>query len=485
MKKKNLLFLSPAIQEQNAYTDTCLDLTFDSVPSPGTVGSLAIYKKNGEKIDEIKMEDTPVDSGGLYDSTHVDIIGLPTSDNGERVRTVNYYPVTVTGNTVRIKPHYGVLEYDTEYYVTIDQGVILSEGFEGIPANEWTFKTRPATPALTLDTITVADSGEADFRTIQAAIDHAAAIGKDVPVTVYIKNGIYQELLFVRSKNNLTISGESRAGVIIRYGNYEAFNPGVGAGAARPEFGVDHITSGGRSIFLIESADNLRIENLTMENTHIKTGNGDQAEVFYFNAPANTLAVINCDLISKQDTVNVKGYCWFYNDLIAGDVDFIWGSPVVALFEMCEIRSVSSRGYILQARVPGQTDKGFVLLNCSLTASQGVSAGTTYLARSAHNGSYYDNIAFVRTKMDFHIAATGWMVEDGQSPNPAIATANSGWKEYESANPEGSLLDVSQRLAVVQLQLSENEYKAGYQTREQIMEAYTINQGGDLSWMTP
>lgn len=483
--RKNILFLFPEIQEQNAYVDTYLDVTFDSVPVLGTSGSIAIYKKDGEKIDEIKIEDTPVKSDELYDSTHVDIVGLPTSDNNERVRTVNYYPVTVMGNTVRIKPHYAVLEYDTEYYVIIDEDVIVDYDFEGISADEWTFKTRSEAPPFTIEIITVSESKEADFRTIQAAIDHAAAIGKDAQITIYIKNGIYEELLFIRNKNNLTIRGESREGVIIRYSNYEAFNPGVGASAARPEFGVDYITSGGRSMFLIESANNLRIENLTMENTHIKMGSGDQAEVLYFNAIAHTLAVVNCDLISKQDTVNVKGYCWFYNDLISGDVDFIWGSPAVALFEVCEIRSISSSGYILQARVLGEMDKGFVLLNCSLTADEGVSDSTTYLARSAHNDLYYDNIAFIHTRMGSHITAVGWRIETGQLPNPAIANAYSGWKEYESVNLEGLFIDISERFPEVQYQLSEDEYETGYQDREQIMEAYTINQGGDLSWMTP
>lgn len=483
MKNKEFLFLSPAIEEQNAYVDTYLDITFDTIPALGTSGSISIYNKEGIKVDEIKMEDTHVDSNGLYNSTKVDIIGLPTSANDNRVRAVNYYPVTITGKTVRIKPHYAVLEYDTRYYVTIDQGVILCEGFEGIAAEQWVFKTTSTMPSLSLETITVGDDPQADFRTIQAAIDHAAKIGKDTPVTVYIKNGIYQELLFLRSKNNLTVKGESRDGVILRYANYEALNPGVGASATRPEFGVDNMTSGGRSIFLIETAGNLRFEDLTMENTHVKTGSGDQAEVVYFNATTHTLIVANCNLISKQDTINVKGYCWFYNSFIAGDVDFIWGSPVVALFEACEIRSVSSAGYILQARAQGETDKGFVFLNCTLTKSQGVSDGTTYLARSAHNDSYYDNIAFINTKMDSHIASIGWRVEPGESPNPAIADRSSGWKEYASTDLNGILLDLSGRLAEVQYQLTHDEYKDGYQDREQIMETYTANVGEDLSWM--
>ncbi|MDU1905321.1 MAG: pectinesterase family protein [Dysgonomonas sp.] len=477
--------LSPTSSEQNAYIDTYLNITFDKTPTLGSKGSISIYKKDGTKVDEIKLDDKHVTSNGLYNSTKLDIIGLPNQANGNRLRAVNYYPVSISGNTVKIKPHYGVLEYDTEYYVTIDADAVVSEGFEGITENEWTFKTKATVPALTLETIIVDDDGQADFRTIQAAIDHAAQIGKDNKVTIYIKNGVYEELLYVRSKNNLTIRGESREGVIIRYDNCDALNPGVGATAVRPTFGEDKITNGGRAIFLVETANNLRFENLTMENTHIKTGTGDQAEVIYFNATTSTLVFVNCNLISKQDTINVKGYCWFYNSLIAGDVDFIWGGAVVALFEECEIRSVSSGGYVLQARVPeaNKTDKGFVFLNCSLTKGEGVIDGTTYLGRSSYNNSYYDNIAFINCKMDSHISTKGWQVDAGKSPTPAIASINGGWKEYGSTNLTGGLLDISNRLENVQYQLTTAEFEAGYQNRTQIMEAYTTYMGKDLSWM--
>lgn len=57
----------------------------------------------------------------------------------KRYRIVNYEPVTLDGNTVTIRPHYDVLEYGTEYYVTIDKGALTAEGFVGIAAKEWSF----------------------------------------------------------------------------------------------------------------------------------------------------------------------------------------------------------------------------------------------------------------------------------------------------------------------------------------------------------
>ena len=40
------------------------------------------------------------------------------------------------------------------------------------------------------------------------------------------------------------------------------------------------------------------------------------------------------NFVSYQDTLQVKGYSWFYDCFVTGDVDFIWGSANAALFEL-------------------------------------------------------------------------------------------------------------------------------------------------------
>src|SRR5690606_5407754 len=146
---------------------------------------------------------------------------------------------------------------------------------------------------------------------------------------------------------------------------------------------------------------------------------GGQAEVIYFNNDTGRLIVTDSSFISEQDTVQVKGYSWFYRSLIAGNVDFIWGNNRVALFEESEIRTLGdsrgngSGGYILQARTVTAADKGFVFLNSSLTRGLGPLAHTvaddvTWLARSGGSATYYDNVVFVNTKMDAHIQPAGW-----------------------------------------------------------------------------
>jgi pectin methylesterase-like acyl-CoA thioesterase len=123
-----------------------------------------------------------------------------------------------------------------------------------------------------------------------------------------------------------------------------------------------------------------------------------------------------------------------HNSLIAGHVDYIWGYPEACLFEDCEIRSRAG-GYLIQARVPSVSNKGFVFLNCKLTAESGVKDGSMYLARSGGSTEYFDNVVFVNCTMGPVIAPTGWHTD--KAPNPSTPTATSGWREYGSVDASG------------------------------------------------
>jgi pectate lyase len=107
----------------------------------------------------------------------------------------------------------------------------------------------------------------------------------------------------------------------------------------------------------------LTLENLTLRNT-TQRGNtrSGQAETVYFNSDGGRLVAKNASFFSEQDTIQVKGYAWFWRTLIEGNVDFIWGANRAALFEESELRSVgdsgnpASGGYVVQARtVSGKT----------------------------------------------------------------------------------------------------------------------------------
>ena len=447
---------------EEVYIDGELSVEFQSVPNMGTEGQIRIFSKNGTLVDMIDMKDvtaTPVQmTNDTPYNTTIDFIG---PESLKRWRAVYYRPVRIEGKKVMIRPHSNVLEYGKSYYLTIDQEAFVAEGFKGITEGEITFNTKSAPSSKS--EITVAKNGEADFRTIQGAIDWAYSCGPNTPVTINIKNGTYEETIFARQNNNITIKGESRDGVILQYCNAEELANGVGGSVSmKARTGESIGKSGGRAVILFENCKGIRFENMTMKNTYGKPG---QAEVIYNNSNgAYTLTFVNCSLISLQDTFNTKGYCWMYNCLVEGDCDFIWGSPKTCLFEKCEIRAAGD-GYIVQARCMDSKDKGFVFLGCNLTKNDGVKAGMMYLARSSGSTDYYDNVTYINCSMSDVIASSGWYSKP--APNPASASAAMGWKEYGSTDNEGGNLSVSNRLQA-SYQMTEAEYSAGFKDRETI-----------------
>ena len=421
-----------------------------TTPKLGTSGLIQVFDANDKLVDKIDMADmatvTVLSDGTMVPKeqmnqetvlhTFLDML------HSSRYRPVHYTPIRVSGKNVIIKLHNEALTFGGSYYVTVDESVFGMAVAKGDAP--FTVKAKPSG-----NTLTVAPGGNADFCTLQGALSYATTLGKDTAVTIELENGTYQELLYLRDKNNLTIRGASREGAVIAYPNNESYSTGSGAAnSSKPALGAKVGAMGGRGLFLIEGCNNLVLENLTIENTFWADDHKGQAETIYFNADGKRLTIENCSLISWQDTFLCKGEVWVHNSLIAGHVDYIWGYPKACLFEDCEIRSRAG-GYIAQARVNNATDKGFVFLNCKLTAESGVADGSMYLARSGGDTSKYDNVTFVNCEMSPVIAPAGW--HTGKTPTPATPTAESGWKEYgttgvslSSRNNYGRILTASE-----------------------------------------
>ena len=191
-----------------------------------------------------------------------------------------------------------------------------------------------------------------------------------------------------------------------------------------------------RCLFLADNCDNLLIERFTIENSFYAPDHKGQAECIYFKSGNNThkLTIDDCSLISWQDTFYCKGEVWVHGSLITGHCDFIWGSPKTCFIENCEIRSRAA-GYIVQARIPSASDKGFVFYNCKLTAEDGVKDNSVYLARSAGQTDCFDNVVYVNCTMSSAIRTEGWL--GSPVPNPSVPTATSGWREYGSKDASG------------------------------------------------
>ena len=415
---------------------TCIDepliLEFGAKPVLGTAGKIKLFTAGGQEVDCIDLADLATvdirEDGQMVPKQQMTKETLYNTFmdrlySGKRYRIIHYTPIQLFDRSVTIRFHSGVMEFGQQYYVTMDKDVIA--GFPGIAKGdvEFAVKAAPANPSL----LTVEQDGNGDFFTIQGALSYVSTTTG--PVTIQVGKGTFHESLFLRERADVKIEGASRAWSVLEFANAEALANGSGASiGTKPSVGNAIGAVGGRGVCLFENCDNLVLENLTLRNTYGAQG---QAEVIYFNSGSNAhkLTIENCALHSLQDTFLTKGQVWVHNSLIAGNVDFIWGYPKACLFEDCEIRCEKySKGFILQARVPGASDKGFVFLNCRITAGEGAADGTMYLARSGGSTDYYDNVTFVNCQMSPVIAPVGWYSDP--TPNPATPTATSGWKEY-------------------------------------------------------
>ena len=439
----------------NACVDSYLTLTFETAPALGTSGKIRIIDGNGNEADMIDISDMDAIAGGKPELTASSpfTTAMDAVKAGSYYRIVYYNAVKVEGNTVTIRLHSGKLDFGRTYSVEIDPEAIVADGFEGISGDEWTFSVmeKPDVDG----TVTVGDK-DCDFMTVQGAVNFAVgSYGQTAAVTIDVSDGIYEEPLYIRYKDNLTIRGEGAEGTVIRFDNCYDYINSVGSGVrAVPAIGEPVGTPGGRSVILVENCDMLRFEDISLENSH---GDGCQAEVIYFNSDDGRLVAVDCRFSSEQDTIELKGWSFFSGCTITGDVDFIWGYPKTALFHSCEIRSCDA-GYIVQARCD-RGYKGMVFMDCSIVADHNVADGKVYLARSGGKSSEYDNVAYINCVMDSHIAASGWHSE--KTPNPARADAVNGWKEYGTMDIHGTPADLSGRY-YGSYRLSASEVDAGY-----------------------
>nr|WP_288834776.1 pectinesterase family protein [uncultured Flavobacterium sp.] len=236
--------------------------------------------------------------------------------------------------------------------------------------------------------ITVAQDGSGDFKTVQAAID--AANTENESVLIYIKKGIYKEKLVIpSSKAGLKLLGESKDNTIITYDDY--------SGKANPNSNRNIGTSD--SYTLLVRADDVRIENLTIENTWCEKG-----QAVSLCAKGNRFIIRNSKILGCQDTLLTDGdgyYQYYENCYIDGTTDFIFG-PAIAVFENCIINSKKD-SYITAASTPENQQFGYVFLNCKLIADANVTK--VFLGRPWRP---YAKTVFMNCNLGNHILPEGW-----------------------------------------------------------------------------
>lgn len=245
--------------------------------------------------------------------------------------------------------------------------------------------TSPAQADIVYE-MTVAQDGSGDYKTIQAAIDNTKAF-PDKRITIHVKNGVYREKVHVYEWNPMvSLIGEDADKTIITWGDhFKQIDLGRNSTFHTPTVQVD--------------GDDFHGENLTIENTAGPVG---QAVALAVNA--DRVSFYDSRFLGHQDTVYLTGEGkrqYFRNCYIEGTTDFIFGRAT-AVFDQCQIHSKSD-SYITAASTPKNIKHGFVFLNATLSADEGVSE--VYLGRPWRD---FAQTVFLNTEMGSHIKPEGW-----------------------------------------------------------------------------
>ena len=230
---------------------------------------------------------------------------------------------------------------------------------------------------------TVAKDGSGDYKYIQDAID-AMRVFPLEPITLYIKNGVYNEKIELSANNtDVTFIGESVERTIITFNDYS------GRGKLHTFTSATAKISGNRFV----------AENITFVNSAGPVG---QAVALYVDADRAVFK--NCRFIGNQDTIYAAGENarqFFLDCYVEGTTDFIFG-PSTAVFQRCTVHCKSD-SYITAANTPKGKKFGFVFLDCVITADSTVTQ--LYLGRPWRA---YSKTVFLRCQVPAAIAPAGW-----------------------------------------------------------------------------
>jgi pectinesterase len=206
---------------------------------------------------------------------------------------------------------------------------------------------------------TVAKDGTGEYSSIQDAID-AMRVYPLAPITLYIKNGVYNEKIEVPATNvDVTFIGENVDSTIIVWNDFS------GKGKHTTFTSYTAKISGNR----------FRAENITFSNAA-----GPVGQAVALHVDADKAVFKNCKFLGNQDTIFTGGEDarqYFVDCYIEGTTDFIFG-PATALFQNCSIRA-KSNSYITAASTAKGKSYGYVFSNCKITADSAVNK--LYLGR--------------------------------------------------------------------------------------------------------
>ena len=369
----------PADKASGVNPDTHLVLTFSSPPAIGKSGQIRIYDAADHSlVDTLDMSipagpdpsrriTAPISQGVPLDpsiptspkTTTPAVRFTPFDLHNYQLTTIgglanfHFYPVIVHGNVATISLHNNVLRYHHTYIVQIDAGVLTTprDEFKGFAGDHsWTFTTKASGPRSNAKRVVVAADGSGDFSTVQGAVDFVPN-NPAHRVTIFIKNGTYEEIVFARNKTNLTFLGEDRDKVQVGYANNSAFNP--------PQPGPNR-----RCAFTLYESSGIELVNFSVNNYAY-----GQAEALLIYGSKNIVSKMN--IKGSGDALNLRGPVYLTDSRIIGDGDTILGVGP-AFFNHCEIQSLGPYMWIRNT----EANHGNVFLNSTFITRERPAATT-------------------------------------------------------------------------------------------------------------
>ncbi len=247
-----------------------------------------------------------------------------------------------------------------------------------------------ANHVLFADTLVVAKTGNADFRTVQEALNaiKPRSVKDEGWTVVLVKSGVYKEkVVLPYDRNFVKIIGESPESTVISWNDHTG-----------KVVDGDTINTYSSYTFSIRG-NHVIVANLTIENTAGRVGQAVACET-----QGDCIAFYNCRIISDQDTFFTKGAVarvYVKNCFISGTTDFIFG-PSIAVFDSCEI-FCKKNSYITAASTTENNTFGYVFRDCRITADTSVSK--IYLGRPWRS---FAKTVFLHCELDLPIRPEGW-----------------------------------------------------------------------------
>lgn len=259
--------------------------------------------------------------------------------------------------------------------------------------------------------IVVAPDGSGDFTSVQAALDKIPA-GNKMPVSIFVKKGIYKEVITVDARKEfVSLIGEDKSNTILTYNNHAG---------TKLENGDTLNTWTCASFFVY--GNNFHAENITFENNAGFTA----GQAVALRIEANRASFVNCRMIGNQDVLFLSGNGvkqYFKDCYIEGTTDFIFGAAT-AVFEHCHIHS-KKNSHITAASTNNIIPYGFVFFDCKLTADS-----TIHKVSLGRPWSPTASVTYINCWMDKHIIPEGW----NNWKNPANEST-ARYAEYNSSGP--------------------------------------------------